>query len=71
MQCSCIRTEKYLKICKSETQPKMGRDLLTTVFLTLGIIPIALDPQISYVLFQILYIRFTPYTFSLFNLIMA
>ena len=30
-----------------------------------------LDPQIFYVLFQILYIRFTPYTFSLFNLIMA
>ena len=23
-----------------------------------------LDPQIFYVLFQILYIRFTPYTFS-------
>ena len=30
-----------------------------------------LDPQIFYVLFQILYIRFTAYTFSLFNLIMA
>ena len=30
-----------------------------------------LDPQIFYVLLQILYIRFTPYTFSLFNLIMA
>ena len=30
-----------------------------------------LDPQIFCALFQILYIRFTPYTFSLFNLIMA
>ena len=27
MQCSCIRTEKYLKICKSETHSNMGRDL--------------------------------------------
>ena len=44
------------------------------IFLLLCFLPwelYPLDPQIFYVLFQILYIRFTPYTFSLFNLIMA
>ena len=46
----------------------------TFFFLLLCFLPwelYPLDPQMFYVLFQILYIRFTPYTFSLFKLIMA
>ena len=53
--------------------PNYLRDTFVNFFLLLCFLLwelYPLDPQIFYV-FQILYIRFTPYTFSLFNLIMA
>ena len=63
MQCSCIRTEKYLKICKSETQPNMGRDLRTIVFLTLGIIPIG-PANILCIVSNFIYSFYTLYFFT-------
>ena len=66
-----VNSEILVVLTKSEQFGPKSAHIRPTIlcFLPWELYP--LDPQIFYVLFQILYIRFTPYTFSLFNLIMA